>query len=75
MYKIRYYINPTLLKDLYYALIYPHILYGIQVWYSTFNYVTKRIEVLQKKAVRMTSNDSGLIKNGPLIHSGPLFNI
>ena len=76
MYKIRYYVNSSILKNLYYALIYPHILYGIQVWGSTFNYLTNRIMVLQKKCIRMmTFNDGNFVRDGPRAHTAPLFKL
>ena len=31
MYKLRPYINPTMLKNIYYSLIYSHMIYAIQV--------------------------------------------
>ena len=74
MYKIRYFVNPSILRNLYYAIIYPHILYGIEVWGSTFDYLINRIIVLQKKCVRMmTFNDGDFVRNGPLVHTIPLF--
>ena len=49
MYKIGYYVNHTILKNLYYSLIYPYLLYAIQVWGSAFAGHTHKIIILQKK--------------------------
>ena len=34
MYKIRPFVNIAILKNLYYALIYSHLVYAIQIWGS-----------------------------------------
>ena len=41
----------TILRNLYSAQIYPHILYGNEIWRSTFVYLHNKI-VLQKIAYR-----------------------
>ncbi len=40
------------LKTLYYSLVHPYIIYGIQLWGSACKKYIAKIEVLQKKAVR-----------------------
>ena len=37
MYRIRPFVTPTILKNIYYSLVYPHLLYGILVWGSAFD--------------------------------------
>ena len=32
--KLRYYVNSNILINLYYALIYPFLIYGILAWYT-----------------------------------------
>ena len=34
MYKLRHFMNTIMLKNIYYSLIYAHIVYAIQVWGS-----------------------------------------
>ena len=46
------------LKNLYYALIYPFLTYGIRVWGSTYQTTLQPLVVLQKKAVRIITNSS-----------------
>ena len=55
------------LKSLYYALAYPHLLYGIIIWGSTFKKYTDKLFVLQKKIVR------SILKCDYNAHSHPLF--
>ena len=74
MYKLRSYLPLRLLKNIYYSLIYSHLIYAIEVWGSAFNNELDKLLVLQKKALRlMTFNDSYPIVPGPLIPSDPLF--
>ena len=55
-------------------IIYPHLIYGIQVWGLAFKTELKNIETMQKRAVRMiTFNDSFNIHGYGLCHSSPLF--
>ena len=49
MYKIRSFVNPSILVTLYYSIIYPHLLYGIQVWGSACDSYVNRLLILQKK--------------------------
>ena len=74
MYKLRPYLNMTLLKSIYYSLIYSHIVYAIQVWGSACDTELNKILILQKRVVRLiTHNDKRPILPGPLIASDPLF--
>ena len=75
--KLRHYLNPKMLKNIYYCLVYSHLSYGIQAWGSAANTYLKNILVLQKKAVRILSNKqySQLHgqPHGPLPAAEPLF--
>jgi hypothetical protein len=74
MYKLREYINSKMLLNIYYSLIYSHIVYGIQVWGSACDTELNKILVLQKKSVRMmTKNDYYPQVPGPLITTNPIF--
>ena len=74
MYKLREFMNTKMLKDIYYSLIYSNIVYAIQVWGSAGITELKKILILQKKAVRMmTNNDQYPLTPGPLIPSNPIF--
>ena len=74
MYKIRPFVNSTILKNIYHSIIYPHLLYAIQVWGFAFEVYKSKVIVLQKKVVRlMTYNDSLPFHQGELVHTNPLF--
>ena len=49
--KIRYYVDIHTLTGLYYALIYPFLIYGIIAWGNTYSTTLKPLYVLQKKAL------------------------
>ena len=74
MYKLREFLNMNMLKNIYYSLIYSHIVYAIQVWGSACDTELNKILVLQKKAVRMmTNNDYYPQVPGPLVSTNPIF--
>ena len=53
MYKIRHYVNLSVLKSVYYSLVYSHLVYAIEVWGSACDTVLKKLFVQNRKAVRM----------------------
>ena len=62
------------MKDIYYALIYSHLVYAIEVWGSSCDVHITKILTLQKRAVRlMTYKDQFPAIPGPLHPSNPLF--
>ena len=74
MYKLRPFLPLNVLKNVYYSLVYSHIVYAIEVWGSTFETEMDKILILQKKAMRlMTFMDSYPSIPGPLQPSGPIF--
>ena len=63
-----------MLLKMYYCLIYSHIIYGIQVWGSACDTELNKILTVQKKAVRLlTNNDRYPQIPGPLVSTNPLF--
>ena len=56
--KLRQFVNRKMLKNIYYSLIYPHLVYAVQVWGS---------------ACASEMNDNLPIVQGPLHPSTPLF--
>ena len=55
--KIRFYVQTSILVNLYYALIYPFLIYGLLAW-SAYPTTLQPIFVLQKKAVRLITFSS-----------------
>jgi len=51
--KIRYFTNLNILINLYYTLIYPFLIYGLNVWGSSYPTSQKPLHILQKKAMRI----------------------
>ena len=73
MYKLRPFLPLNVLKNVYYSLVYSHIVYAIEVWGSTFKTEMDKILILQKKAMLlMTFMDSYPSIPGPLQPSGPI---
>ena len=74
MYKLRSFLPLSVMKSVYYSLIYSHIIYAIEVWGSTFKTEIDKILTLQKRAMRiLTFNDQFPVNPGPLCPSNPLF--
>ena len=74
MNRVRPFVTLTIMKTLYYSLVYPHLSYGIQAWGFGFQTDLNKLIILQKKIVRMmTFNDISLGIRGPLPHSAPIF--
>ena len=74
LYKLRPFVTTKILINVYYAIIYPFLLYGITIWGSASNNLLNPIPVLQKKFVRLaTFNELYPPIPGPLVHTPPLF--
>ena len=62
------------MNDIYYALIYSHLVYAIEVWGSACDTHLVKLSTLQKRSVRlMTFKDQFPSIPGPLHPSTPLF--
>ena len=67
MYKLRPFLPLKVMRNVYYSLIYSHIIYAIEAWGSAFKTELEKILVLQKRAMRlMTYNDVYPTVYGPL---------
>ena len=51
--KLRYYVNTTILINLYYSLIYPFLTCGILSWGNAYTTTLQPLYILQKKAMRI----------------------
>ena len=67
--KLRYYVNSTILINLYYSLIYPFLTYGVLSWGNAYTPTLQPLYILQKKAMR-TITFSNFDQ-----HSTPLFRL
>ena len=74
MYKLRPFLPLKVMRNIYYSLVYSHIIYAIEAWGSAFKTELENKLVLQKRAMRlMTFNDAYLTVYGTLISSDPIF--
>ena len=51
--KLRYYVTHDTLITLYFALLYPFLIYGILIWGNTYPTNIKLLFILQKRAIRL----------------------
>ena len=51
--KLRYYVDNRIIINLYYALIYPFLIYGMIAWGSTYHSNVQPLFILQNKTVRI----------------------
>ena len=73
LYKIRHYVNIKIMRMLYFSLVYPHLIYGIEVWGSADITFLNRIFILQKRIVRMITFTDKRLQDYSLLPSEPLF--
>jgi len=57
-YKIKQYVNAKVLKRLYFAFVYPHLLYGIEIYGNTCKSHITKLEILNDKILRTLQNKS-----------------
>jgi hypothetical protein len=50
--KLRYYLDLSMLKQLYYTLVYPYLNYGIMSWGNTYTSKINKIRTKQNKVIR-----------------------
>ena len=67
--KLRYYINLSTLKNLYYALIHPFLIYGILVWGYTYRATLHPLVILQKRMIRIITFTNYYEHTSPLFKS------
>ena len=74
MYKLRPFVNVQIMKNIYYALFYSHVIYGIQVWGNACVTHIKAVQILQNRVVRLiTYNDNFPLIPGSLPAYNPIF--
>ena len=74
--KLRQYLNPQMLRNIYHCLVFSHLSYGIQVWGSANVSILNPLIILQKKAVRILANQQHVQiygDPGPLPTTNPIF--
>ena len=66
--KLKCYFPNKILLQLYHALIYPHLLYAIPIWGSTYKSYLHKISMLQNKVVRIGYPDKMKFRGKPFIY-------
>ena len=51
--KLRHFVNPTLLRTIYYAIFEPYLRYGCQLWVQAQTQILQNIEKIQNKSLRV----------------------
>lgn len=51
-------MNTEILKNLYFAFVYPHLLYAIEIYGNTFHSYLHKLEVLNNKILRILQNSA-----------------
>ena len=64
--KIRHFVSSDILRNLYYSLIYPYLIYGLVVWGNTYCSSLNPLFLLQKKVVRLMTFSSYYEHTNPL---------
>ena len=75
LYKIRPFVNIKLMKTLYYSLVYPYLIYAIEVWGSADNTHLNKLLILQKRIVRLITYSDKRQEDYSFFSSDPLFYI
>ena len=57
--KLKPYVLSNLLTNVYYAIVYPFLLYGIIIWGNSCKYLLNSIHLLQKRFVRIATDNNG----------------
>jgi len=67
--RISHLLSPQILKNLYYALIHPYLNYCNLIWTSTYPTHLDKLQILQKKAIRVITNSSYNSHTKTLFHN------
>ena len=54
--RVKHFLPTNIMINLYYSFIHPFILYALLCWYASPAYLANRIEILQKKSIRLIYN-------------------
>ena len=65
--KIRYYVDINVLSNLYYALIYPFLIYRKIAWGNTYSTTLQPLFILQKRAIHLMTLTSFHEHSSPIL--------
>ena len=75
IFKLKTLLPTSALLTLYYAIAYPHLLYGLTVWASTCQTYLKSLRTLQNKAVKIIGGGFGWVHVTPFYCQNEILNI
>jgi len=64
--KLRHYMSQSLLISVYHSILFSHMSYACQIWAQRETTITKRVFLLQKRAIRTLSHSRWLAHTTPL---------
>ena len=73
--RIRHFINLKALKIIYYALVYPCLIYGNVIWDNTYKKRTQKLVNIQKKIIRLMTFNSYFEHTEPIFKELKLLSI
>ena len=73
LYKIRHFVNLKIMRTLYYSLVYPYLIYAIEVWGSADITHLNRLLILQKRLVRLITFSDKRLDDYSFTTSDPIF--
>jgi len=73
--QVKHFLPPESLHTLYFATIHPHILYGILAWGNANKTITNKVNLLQKRAIRIISKAKYNSHTEPLLKNLNILNV
>ena len=71
--KIKKFLSLPVLKTIYYSLIYPHFMYSIIFWADVNKNKLQQLFRLQKKILRLITNEDYFAHSTPVFHKTVIF--
>ena len=71
----RFYLSQKTVFKLYYSLVYPYLYNGYIVWGCTYEISLRRLTILQKRAVRLTTKSTFDAHTAPIFYEHKLLSL
>ena len=73
--KLKHCLPKSALIALYYGIVFPHLLYGIIIWGSTYPTYLKKLQTIQNKAIRAISDSGWNVHVTPLYYEHKILKV
>ena len=73
--QVKHILPRDILKNLYFALIHPHLSYGILAWGNANQTILRKTKMLQKRAIRTINKAAFNSHTDPLFHSAQILKL